>query len=80
MTKINVKDIYKFILKVLPVSPEGDLLVDVETGKKVTLSAPNKTNIVNKTAGILKMKTTGVQFENKLRRQAEKRLKKETVR
>lgn len=75
MTRIKFKDIYKFILKVLPITPEGDLMVDVEGGKKVILTPPKKTGAVNKTAGILRSKTTGIEFENRLRRQAAKRLK-----
>ena len=74
MTKIKLRDIYKFILKIFPVTPEGDLLVDVESGKKIILSPPKKEGIVAATAGILKNKTSGVKFENKLRNQAEKRL------
>ena len=74
MTRIKIRDIYKFILKVLPITPEGDLLVDVESGKKIILSSPKKEGIVEKTAGMLKIKATGIQYENKLRRQAAKRL------
>ena len=74
MTRIKIRDIYKFILKVLPITPEGDLLVDVENGRKIILSSPKKEGIVEKTAGILKTKTTGLKYENKLRKQAAKRL------
>ncbi|MBI5700338.1 hypothetical protein HZC34_00615 [Candidatus Saganbacteria bacterium] len=77
MTKVKIKDIYKFILKVFPSTPNGDLLVDVENGNKIILSSPNKGGIVSKTSGILKIKTNGIQFENKLRRSAKKRLKRE---
>lgn len=76
MTKIKIKDVYKFILKILPVTSEGDLLVDVKDGRKIILSAPKREGIIEKTAGILKTKATGIQIENKLRRQAEQRLKR----
>lgn len=77
MTRVKIRDIYKFILKIFPVTPDGDLLVDVENGKKIILSSPNKGGIVNKTSGILKIKANGLQFENKLRRAEEKHLKRE---
>ena len=63
MTRVKIKDIYKFILKIFPITPDGDLLVNVENGKKIILSSPAKAGIVNKTSGILKLKTNGVQFE-----------------
>jgi len=78
MTKIKLKDIYKLILKVLPISPSGDLLVEVEKGKRITLTPPAKEGIVGKTSGILESRTTGVKFENSLRRQEEKRIARET--
>lgn len=74
MTRIKIRDIYKFILKVLPITPEGDLLVDVESGKKIILSSSKKEGIVEKTAGILDYKSSGIQYENKLRKKAAKRL------
>jgi len=74
MTRIKIRDIYKFILKILPITPEGDLLVDVENGRKIILSSPKKEGVVEKTAGMLKTKPTGIQYENKLRSQAAKRL------
>lgn len=77
MTKIKIKDIYKFILKVLPVTPGGDLLAEVEGGKKVVLIPTEKKGIVGKTAGILKWKIKGIKYEDKLRKQEEMRIKRE---
>lgn len=78
MTKI--KDIYNFILNVLPVSSDGDLLVEVKDGKKIILVPSKKEGIVDKTAGTLNIKTSGIKFENQLRHQEEKRQKRELSR
>ena len=76
MTKIKLKDIYKFILNVLPISPSGDLVVEVKEGKKVILTPSGKSGVVGRTGGILKIKTKGVRYENSLRSEAEKRIAK----
>jgi hypothetical protein len=77
MTKIRIKDIYRLILRALPTTPDGNLLVEVENGKKITLYPPQKEGAVDKTAGMLKIKTSGIKFEDNLRRQEDKRLKRE---
>jgi len=68
MTKIKIKDIYKLLLKALPITSDGNLLVEIENGKKVTLYPPQKEGTVDKTAGMLKVKTSGIKFEDTLRR------------
>lgn len=77
MTKIKIKDVYNLIIKALSITPGGNLLVEVENGKKVVLYPLKKEGVVDKTAGILTTKTAGIRLENKLRRQEEERLKRE---
>lgn len=85
MTKIKIREglsitLPKELKKIFPITEGGDLILEVEDGRRIILSPPPKVSIVEKTSGILKGRIEeGIKFENRLRKEAGKRLKREGI-